>query len=244
MTISAKVSSTELTGQVSGRFANSNIEALLLDADGVTYDPSNDAAADATFISTYEVPDGTGGYRRQVITYDPSDVGGYADDGVALSQRAVVFENTTGSFSFTHLALVWGSGNIQTTNTPGLVPASGINGTYTGFNTTTDGSGKGAVVNVEVTNNGAAATDFIVTIQSAGFGYAVGDTLTIANADLQAAGLTVDTNNLAFTVATEYTPSNAGEIISVAQVDARVTVTNGNSTAFYINTKLFGYYTV
>ena len=92
MSISAKVSSSELDGIVRSRYVDAFFEIALLNAPGVTYDPANDAAADATFISTYEVAAGTGGYTRQVIGYTSNDVSLYTDDGVALGEKVAVFE--------------------------------------------------------------------------------------------------------------------------------------------------------
>ena len=68
------------------------------------------------------------------------------------------------------------------------------------------------------------------------------ESLRIANAELQSAGITAEvTGDLTFTVATVSTASNAGEILSVAQTASPVSVSGGNEVAFYFNLKQFGY---
>ena len=246
MTISAKVAGTELQDGMNSRFGGAYFEAALLNASGVSYDPANDDTQNATFLSTYEVA-ATGGYSRQVIGWAADSAGAYTDDGVAMDQRNIVFEQdgSANNIVFTHLALVWGSGNINAGGTANSAPAGATDGTYLSLPTTTDGSGNGATIDIVVTNSGAAAGDYAVTINAPGSGYTPSDTLTVSNADLVSAGLAPgDSNPLTFLVSSVYTSSDAGKIFSVAQVDGQVTIADGNSAAFYVNLKEFGFYSV
>ena len=246
MSISAKVAGTELQDGMNSRFGGVYLEAALLNASGVSYDPANDDTQNAAFLSTYEHA-ATGGYTRQVIGWAADSAGAYTDDGVAMDQRNVVFEHdgSANNIVFTHMALVWGSGNINAGGTAGSAPSSATDGTYLNIPTTSDGSGTGATVDIVVTNSGAAATDYAITINKPGTGHAASDTLTIQNADMVSAGMAPgDSNPLTFVVPSVYTSADAGKIFSVAQVDGQVTVANGNSAAFYVNLKEFGFYSV
>ena len=246
MSISAKVAGTELQDGMNSRFGGAYFEAALLDASGVSYDPANDDTQNATFLSTYEHA-ATGGYARQVIGWAADSAGAYTDDGVAMDQRNVVFEHdgSANNIVFTHMALVWGSGNINAGGTAAAAPVSATDGTYTNLPTTSSGSGTGATLDIVVANSGAATTDYTITINGPGVGHAAFDVLTVSNADLVSAGMAPgDSNDLTFTVPSVYTSSEAGKIFSVAQVDGQVTVANGNSAAFYVNLKEFGFYSV
>lgn len=246
MTISAKVAGEELRDSMNSRFGGAYLEAVLLNASGVEYDPSNDDAQNATFITTYEVPS-TGGYQRQVIGWGADSAGAYTDDGVAMDQRNIVFEQdgSANNIVFTHMALAWGSGNVDAGGTSNSAPAGATDGTYLNLPTTTDGLGAGATLNVVVTNSGAAVGDYAITINNPGSAYAASDTLTISNADLVSAGMApTDSSPLTFLISSVYTSADAGKIFSVAKVDGQVTIADGNSAAFYVNLKQFGFYSV
>jgi hypothetical protein len=246
MTISAKVAGTELQDGMNVRFGGAYFECALLDASGVSYDPANDDTQNATFLSAYEIAS-TGGYARQAIGWDADSAGAYSDDGVAMDQRNVVFEHdgSANNIVFTHMALVWGSGNINDGGTATTAPSGSTNGVYLNFPTTSSGSGVGATLNVTVTNGGATAADYAIAVNSPGAGYLASETLTIQNADLVSAGMAPgDGSPISFVVTSTYTSPNAGKIFSVAQVDGQTTITNGNSAAFYINLKKFGFYSV
>jgi hypothetical protein len=109
MAIAAKISSDELTAQVTQRFDGATLEARLINAPGVTYIPGT--TDDTTFLGL-EVTVGTGGYARQSISYAAADVSVYSDDGVALTQRATVFtqDGSATPIEFSHVALVWTNG--------------------------------------------------------------------------------------------------------------------------------------
>lgn len=245
MAIAAKISSSELVAQVTDRFANTSFEARLINASGTSYNPG--ITNDATFLG-FEVPLGTGGYQRQVISYLPADVTTYTDDGVALNTRATVFAHDGGatSIDFSHVALVWSTGNALTLDPVSTAPSAAVNGTYTNIPVTvTDGSGVGLTVDLTVTNGGVSASDYAISIVSAGYDYAVADILTFSEGVLAGLGIvSAGAGNLATAVATVYSPPNAGQILSVAQTNAAVVLSGGNEAVFYWNLKQFGYYSV
>lgn len=242
MTIAAKISPDELTAQVTNRFVGAYFEARLINAPGTAYIPG--VTNDAAFLA-FEVTPGTGGYQRSIISYGVGDVQAYSDDGVGLNQRAAVFaqDGSATTVDFSHVALVWSTGNAITVSTPSASPASGIDGTYTSIPVEVlSGSGSSMTVDLVVTNSGATLSDFALTVSKPGYGFAPGDSLQIANAELQSAGITAEvTGDLTFTVATVSTASNAGDILSVAQTASPVSVSGGNEVAFYFNLKQFGY---
>lgn len=204
MTIAAKISSTELTEQVTNRFSGQYLEARLVDATGVSYIPGT--TVDAEFLS-FEPTLGTGGYQRQVIKYEPADILAYSDDGVPLNRKATIFAHDGGgtSIDFSHVALCWSSGNALTLGAVSAAPSAGVDGTYTnipvttlggevreigGFNTTTaftasqtglavtisGGSGTGATATVDTDSSGDISS---VTVTGGGSNYVVGDSITI-----------------------------------------------------------------
>lgn len=246
MAIAAKISSTELTAQVTDRFVDQYLEARLINAPGITYEPG--ITSDATFLAN-EVAAGTGGYQRQVIQYVAGDVSAYSDDGVALATKATVFAHDGGATAipFTHAVLCWSGGNAATLGSATSAPSAGVDGTYTNIPIdATSGSGVSLTVNLTISNSGAASTDYALTIVSAGRGYAAADTLTINDGTLAGLGaITGGAGDLVFSVATIATaPANEGEVLSVAQTSSAVSLTGGNEAAFYWNLKQFGYYSV
>lgn len=242
MTIAAKISSTELTAQVTNRFADTFFEARLINVPGTIYSPG--VTNDATFLSS-EVPIGTGGYKRAIINWTAADVLAYSDDGVALNQKAATYaqDGTATTIDFSHVALVWSTGNATAIGTATAKPATGVDGSYIAVPVdTTSAAGVGLTVDVTVTNSGASLSDFTATVNSAGYDYSASDTVTIDNSTLQSSGITVETSgDLVLPVSTVYTAANAGEILSVAQTSNSVVVSGGNEVAFYFNLKQFGF---
>ena len=244
MTIAAKVSSTELTAQVTNRFSDKFLEARLINAPGTSYIPGT--TVDATFLG-FEVASGTAGYERQVIKYDPSDILTYSDDGVPLSRKATIFAHDGGGtvLDFSHVALVWSTGNVLTLTSPvASAPSAGVNGTYTNIPIdTTSGSGEGLTVDLTITNSGAAPADYALTIVKQGRGYAAAEVLTILDGTLAGLGaIAGGAGNLSFTVATVNTAANAGDVLAVAETTAPVALSGGNEAAFYWDLKQFGFY--
>lgn len=243
MSIAAKISSAELTAQVTNRFADQYFEARLIDASGVTYEPG--ITVDATFLG-FEVAIGTGGYERQVIGYVPGDVSNYSDDGVALTTKATVFAQygSPTSIPFTHVALVWSSGNVLTLGAVGTAPSAGVDGTYTNIPIdSTNGTGRGLTVDLTITNSGASPSDYSLSVMNSGYDYQSSDVLTILEGTLTGLGaVTTGAGPLVFSVGTVNSPSNAGSLLSVAMTSSSVNLTAGNEAIFYWNLKQFGYY--
>ena len=244
MTIAARVSSAELTAQVTDRFANRFLEARLINAPGTPYTPG--ITDDASFLS-FEVTPGTSGYERQVIYYDLGDVSAYTDDGVGLAVKATVFahDGVNPAIDFSHVALCWSEGNVLTIGdiTP---PSAAVNGTYTNIPVdTTNLNGTGLKVDITVINNGASALDYAVSIRDSGQGYADGEVVTILAPTLAGLGMTsLGDGPLSFPIATSTTAANAGEILAVARTSSPVQLSAGNEAVFYWNLKQFGYYSV
>jgi len=247
MTIAAKVSATEITNIVTDRYVDQHFEARLINLPAYTYDPAT-AGSDATLLAG-EVALGTGGYSRATLSFSSGDVGVYADGGVALNQKATVFAHDGGgtALSFSHVALVWSSGNVTGLNAVSNAPASATTTTQAYTNIpidSTNGSGVGMTVDLEVTNSGAATTDYVVTINKAGYGYASSDVLTILNGTLAGLDASVGAGDLSFSVNSVYTPSiaSAGDLLTVVKTTSTVNLVDGNEAAFYWNLKQFGFY--
>ena len=242
MAIAAKISPDELTAMVTDRYVGKYYEARLINAPGTSYIPGT--TVDATFLAN-EVTPGTGGYERQVINYVGGDVSSYSDDGVALATKGTVFTHDGGgtAITFSHAALVEGNGNVLTFGANSGAPSAGVNGTYTALPAITGGSGRGLTVNLTIQNSGAATTDYILSVQNAGSGYAASDSIQIQEAVLVAAGaVAVSAGDITTTVAT--INSSSEQLLAVAQTASTVNLTGGNETVFYWNLKQFGYYSV
>lgn len=247
MAIAAKISSDELTAQVTDRFANQYLEARLINAPGTSYEPG--ITNDTSFLG-FEVVAGTGGYQRQCFSYAPSDVSNYADDGVGLTTKATIFaqDGSITSIGFSHAVLVWSTGNVSTlgaiTGIPGI--GTGVNGTYLNIPIdSTSGSGHGLTVDVTVANSGQVESDYTITLNKAGYDYAAGDTLVLIGGTLAGLGIiSSDSGNLAFSVGTATSASaRSGKIVAVAQTSSAASLTAGNEAIFYWNLKQFGFYT-
>ena len=235
MAITAKVSSSEIAAQVDQRFVNKYVEALLVDANGITYTPG--LTVDSTFLS-FEVVQGFGGYERQVFTYQPADQTAYSDDGVGLATKGSIFAHDGGSdqVTFTHVVLVWGEGNVITLDAATTDPAVGVDGVYTDLPTATNGSGTGLTVDLTVSNN-----VFVFTPSRFGRNYAIGDTITITEAVMEAAGAVAAGAGLAqMDVGNVSSNTEAGQIIAVAGTSSQVLLDAGNEAAFYWDLKLYG----
>ena len=125
------------------------------------------------------------------------------------------------------------------------VPSSGVDGTYTNIPVdATSGSGVGLTVDLTIINSGATSTDYSVTVNKPGRGYAALEALTILNGTLQGINATAGTGDLQFRVETVNSPTNAGEVLAVAQTSSAVALSAGNEAAFYWNLKQFGFHTV
>ena len=242
MAIAAKISPAELTAMVTDRYVGKYYEARLINAPGVSYVPGT--TVDATFLAN-EVTQGNGGYERQVINYIGGDVSAYSDDGVALSTKGTVFahDGSGTTITFSHAALVEGNGNVTGLDANLNAPVAGVDGTYTGLPTITNGSGRGCTVNLTIQGSGASPTDYILTVQNAGTGYAATDVIQVQEAVMVAAGaISASAGDLVTQASTVHTSSE--QLLAVAQTASTVNLTGGNETVFYWNLKQFGYYSV
>ena len=247
MTIAARVSATEVTNIVTDRYVDQHFEARLINLPAYDYDPSV-SGADTTLLAG-EVVIGTGGYARATLNFASGDVGLYADGGVALNQKAAIFAHDGGAtpITFSHIALVWSTGNALTLGSVTGAPASATTTTenYTNIPIdSTSGSGVGLTVDLQVTNAGAASTDYVLTLNKPGYGYAASDTLTINNGTLAGLDASVGAGDLVFSVATVYTPTiaTAGDLFTAVKTASTVNLVDGNEAAFYWNIKQFGFY--
>lgn len=236
MAIAAKISSAELTTQITDAYVDTYLEVALIYSPGTTYIPGT--TNDTTFLSS-ELTSG-GGYKRQVIGFTNADISVYADKGIGLARKAAVFEHdgTATAITFTHICVVRSSGNIITVNTPTATPNNALDGTYTALPSTTSGSGTEALFNLTVSSTG---TVFSLTPNFPGYNYSNGDTITILEADLVTAGVCgVGDGDLVTTVATV---TNGGDAIySVSKPNAEVSITDSRQVVVYFDIKHFGFY--
>lgn len=236
MAVSARVSSAEVTSVVNQRYVGHYFEAALINTPGVVYTPGT--TVDSTFL-TFEVTPGTAGYEREVINYSASDVIGYANRNVSLAAKVTTFphDGTATPIPFTHVALLWGSGNVVSLGAATAEPAAGTDGVYTNIPTFTSGSGRGLLVDVTINNN-----IFVYTISKPGNGYAPGDVIGVLASDLISAGALdpAETTDCALTVSTVSSGQNAGTIVAVVQPTAPVDLTAGNEASFYWNLQVYG----
>lgn len=244
MALAAAISANEVRDQVTDRFVDKYLEARLISATGTVYTPGENTD-DALFLG-FEVPEGQGGYRRQVFSYGLADVLTYSDDGVGMSTRATVFaqNGTSTAINFSHVALCWSTGNIMAYDSS-LVsrPGSGdsVDGVYSNIPIdSTDGTGRDALIDLTIASGG---TNYSIEIQGAGVGYEVGDTVTILSGTLLGIGATNGgTTDLALTVDSVSSNPDAGNIVAVAQTSSEVNLNGGNEAVFYWNIKQFGFY--
>lgn len=248
MTIAAQVSSSEVTSIITDRYVDQYFEARLINLPAFNYDPSV-AGSDTTLLNG-EITYGNGGYRRAIIGWTGAEIGSYTDGGVALAQKATTFAQDGGAtaITFSHIALVWSTGNVLTLGATTAAPVSATNTTsaYTNIPVdSTSGSGLGLTVNLEVVDGGVATTDYVLTINSPGFNYAPGDTVTISNGTLAGLDASVGAGDLTFSVGTVYTPTvaAAGSLFTAVKTTSAVNLVAGNEAAFYWNIKQFGFYT-
>ena len=245
MSITAKVSSTEIENQIADRFVGSWYEVALLNSSGFLYEPGVTSEEDTM---SHEVdPVLFPSYSRQTFTYTQDDVSTYTDDGVGLNTKAAIFEHdgATDAFAFTHVVLLWGESNVSGITAATSAPSVATDGVYdTVFPTVSSGGGTGMTVRLSVTNSGATPSDYTVVLNGAGKGYTPGDELRVAGLDLINAGVTSEDTDIVFSVDTVTSAPNTNKIISVAKLANTATLSNGQQAGFYFNLKQFGYYQV
>ncbi len=235
------IASQELDNQVRNSFVNQAFEVALIDAPGQVYTPG--VTDNVAFLSN-EVTAGQGGYERQVITYSESDIANYSDGGVALTTKGAVFQHDLSSttYQFSQVVLMRGQGNLQTLGGISTKPSTGTNGEYLAIpvNNVGTGTGYGLTVNLIVTGNGVAQSDWQLEINDPGYGYGAGDALVISNSVLTEAGATsTGTGELGLLVGDVSTGD--GAFVSVTPTSSTITMVNGNEAVFYFNIKQFGF---
>ena len=248
MTIIATVSSGEVSSLLRNRYVDQYFEARLINLPAYNYSPGT-SGSDATLLAG-ELTVGTAGYERSILYWTSSEVGSYADGGVALQQKAATFAHDAGStpITFSHVALVWSTGNALTLGAATGAPTAMTTETYANVPVdTTSGSGRGLTVDIAVANDGVNGTsDYTITINKPGYGYAAADTVTIVNSTLAALDTGIGTGNLTFSVDTVYTPAaslaTAGDLVTAVKTASTVNLIDGYEAAFYWNLKQFGFY--
>jgi hypothetical protein len=234
MAITAKISAAEIAAQVDQRFVNKYVEGLLINAPGTSYTPG--VSNDSTFL-TFEVGS-IAGYERQVFVYQSGDQSAFADDGVGLATKGTVFshDGSASQIVFTHAVLVWGTGNVVSVDAATTDPTNGIDGVYTDLPTITNGSGSGLTLDLTVSNN-----VFVFTPSRYGRNYSSGDSITVLEATMEAAGAIIAGEGLAqMEVNVVSSNTEAGQIVAVAPTASQVTLDAGNEAAFYWDFKLYG----
>lgn len=242
MPLTAAISNAEITAQVQARFIGKYVEAVLVNAPSVVYTPGT--TNDTNFLSG-ELTHGAAGYERAIINFQPADITAYTDGGVGMATKGTIFEhdgNTSTTMDFTHAALVWGAGNVITLDVATNDPDAGNDGVYTDIPTVTTGSGVGLSVDIVVSNN-----VFAFSPSKAGRGYSVGDTITVEESVMLAAGITTaslevpNPGSASMDIGVVSENPQAGQLIAVAQTSSPVSLGNGNQAAFYWDFKQFGF---
>lgn len=237
MAVSASISTVELSSSVTQRYVGNYFEAALINAPSLTYTPG--ITADATLMS-FEVVTGTAGYEREVFNYVSGDVAGYSGRNVSMAAKVTTFphDGSVTPINFSHVALLWGNGNVVSLGAATSEPAAGNDGVYTNLPTVTDGSGNGLLVDLTISGG-----IFSYAVAKPGRGYNVGDIVTITFADLEAVGA-IDvgstTDNIVIPVSGISSGANGGNVIAVAQPTSSVVLTAGNEASFYWNLQLYG----
>lgn len=240
MTIAAKVTPTELGDQVTTRYAGQYFSVKLLNTAGLSYVPGQQDPLQ--YVIDYEIPR-VSGYLPQVFGYAASDVSGYADYGVGLNQKQVIFQHDGGvdSYSFDSISMQWAGGVVLTVETdPNELPGALVDGVYQ--NVVVDnvnGEGEGLAVNFEVFDGSIVS----ITVNSRGYDYTTLDTLEITAGTLAAIGAHDGSGGAqGIVITTVYDASNPGGVILIAPTANTVTLTSGNESAIYFNYKNFGFY--
>lgn len=234
MTLASKISSAEINKQLTDQYVDKYFEVALVNSPGAEYTPA--VTNDTTFMAS-EVALGTAGYARKVITYVSGDKAAYADKGMALARKAVIFEHNLSAttLAFSHIVILRGNGNILSFSTPTTTPTGAVNGTYNNLPTSTLDGGVGARVNLTI-----SGSTFTVTPAYAGYAYSTADLLTIQEADLVAAGAISTGGGVLVVPVNQVT--TGGSIYSVSKPNSTVNLTDGNQAVIYIDIKHYGFY--
>ena len=185
------------------------------------------------------------GYQPQVFGYIADDVLDYADNGVGLRQKQVIFQhdNSATGYSFDNVSVEWATGVALTVGLDGNRTAVfSTDGDFVNIPVTSiTGNGRGLSVDFTVFN-GAIVT---ISVHSRGYGYVDTDTLEISSATLTTIGAhDGGGGEQGILLGDVYTTPRSGQIVLIAPTASLVTLTSGNESAVYFNYKNFGYYNV
>jgi len=239
MSIISKQSSAELTRIVTDSYVGKYYEIIMVNSVGLSYVPGDtvdSAVLNAEVTEQY-------GYQREVVFYELADILPYADSGVSLARKGVVFSHDGGgnSWQWTHYAQINGSGNVTALDIVTTIPSgspNGVNGTYLSLPVTAGTAGKNLTVDLTITNDGATTGDWALTINKPGYNFVASESLTVTNAALIAAGATAGTGDLVFSVDT--VTSGDGAVVNVATLATPATLSDGNQAIAYVDKKVFG----
>lgn len=240
MTIAAKITPNELGDQVATRFAGQYFVAKLLNASGLTYTPG--LQDPLQYVIDYELPV-SNGYQPQIFGYIADDVLDYADDGVGLRQKQVIFQHDGGTngYTFDNVSVQWAGGVVLAVEkdaavTPGTLVDAEYENVPVSSNT---GDGVGLSVNFTVFNGSVVA----MTVNSRGYDYLDTDDLVISSATLSSIGAHDGSNGeQGVTITDIYVNANSGSVVLIAPTSGGVTLTSGNESAVYFSYKNFGFY--
>lgn len=240
MTIAAKVTPLELGEQVTTRYAGQYLSVKLLDTAGLAYTPG--LQDPLQYVIDYEIPRASG-YLPQVFGYEANDVLDYADFGVGLRQKQVIFQHDGGvnSYSFDSLSVQWAGGVVLGVEVDsGSSPGTLVDGVYQNVIVgNVSGEGQGLAVNFEVFDGSIVS----ITVHSRGYDYNVLDDLEISSGVLSIIGAHDGSGGAqGINVTSVYNASNPGGVVLIAPTANVVTLTSGNESAVYFNYKNFGFY--
>jgi hypothetical protein len=240
MTIAAKITPTELGDQVRQRYIGKFFIVKLLSTNGLAYTPG--LQDPLQFVIDYEIPR-QAGYLPQIFGYETGEVSDYADQGVGLAQKQVIFQHDNGQtgYTFDQVSVQWADGVGQAVALdPARTPGTLEDGTYENLPlSTVTGDGAAGSVGIEVFNGAAVS----ISLTSRGFGYSAADEVEVSASTLASVGAHDGSGGgLGVIIDSVYTSTNAGSVVLIAPTATPVTLASGNESAVYFNYKNFGYY--
>ena len=211
MSIAAAISVSELRDTVYKRFVGETFYVALINAPATVYTPGT--TINGEFL-TNEVGN-VGGYVRDTISYDATDIDAYTDEGIPLARKAATFthDDSVNTYQFTHVVLLR-TMEVTASSSGTVLTVESVGGEYQlSIGTTFVGTGvpAGTYITALGTGDGSVGT------------YTLNNTISPA---------------LGSDIITAY------EIVSVAPLASQATMSDGNEAVFYFDLKQFGYYQV
>lgn len=247
MAISSSISASELARILQAQYVGQTFEVALVNSGSASYNP--ETTIDSEFLQ-FEVSEGVGGYQRQVISFEQTDVAPYSDKGLGLATKVAKFthDGSAQTINFSHVVLVRGQGNIwglaeDPSGLPTIVEDNNevmTAGFYRALPTLSTGTGRGATLDIEVFGFGDEPDDYVITLNNRGRGYEAGDSIEVTGATLVAAGAApIDLGSI--TILVTEVQEDGGTIVSASATATPVILGNGNEAVFYFNNKIFGF---